>query len=327
MRELRDGAGDVAQHDDVGLPRPRRRNADVHRHAARRERPADRAAHVEPAPLVATALLARPGSRACGRADARPDASVAARSSTRRARRRLRVGAVRRGPRRPGPAGRRAAGHGPPRRASAGTARAGETRSSCNRFSSPGIGMSSADARASAIAATSRFARSSARSTRWMKYRSPPLVASMPANRSTASTASRRSVSMSASRSASQQRSSTGRRRGCRRPGRSSPARGRDRSARRRSRRVVDRRFGKHSLEERPRRLARSSGRLTSVACIAVRNGVAVQQVDVAHRRRGVEHLAQRHVDAAVSESRRTGEAASRGWRRLPGVTACPTAR
>ena len=58
VRELGDRAGDVAQRDDVRLAGATTTHGDVERHAARRERPADRAAHVDATPLVATSLLA-----------------------------------------------------------------------------------------------------------------------------------------------------------------------------------------------------------------------------------------------------------------------------
>ena len=184
--------------------------------------------------------------------------------------------------------------------------------------------MSAPAARASAIAATNRLARSSARSTRWMKYRSPPLVASIPgeavdgfdgeqAERVDVRLAQR--IEQRSRQVAVEGADARGARarlevvtdpidggHGCRRPS----LREALVEERREDREVLG------SLDER--RLHRGAQRVT------------IQQVHVAHRRRGVEHLAQRHVDAAVSQS---GEQAKQhredgvacGCHRLPNRT------
>ena len=131
-------------------------------------------------------------------------------------------------------------------------------------------GSPSPAARASAIAATSRFARSRARRTRCRKYRSPPLVVSIPANRSTASTARSRRASMSASRSA---RSSSALRSvsaGPRPTPGGAPVTPATPAPPWVSSESAPRRSAKHSSKS-DEKTARSSGRLISVACIAMR--------------------------------------------------------
>ncbi len=154
--------------DDVGLARPAATHGDVERYAARRERPPDRAAHVDAAPLVAPSLLAHAarelaGERTHGLAHLsqlgrrrREHVDVLETTGRDEPRAREALRAVTQ------PAPDLLGEHAPVLLQTA-------SEIVLQSLQLGRLHVGARRARASAIAATSRFARSSARSTRWMK--------------------------------------------------------------------------------------------------------------------------------------------------------------